>query len=182
MAKCKICGNDFYSKECPHCKKIEWQKSLNENSTIDSTKYNNQAKKKNNTICPDCGKEYLTKVCIPCRNKREKGGNNFNIKNNPLLIVIAIAVSIMAFIMIVKQYEEYRAMQQVKQMFYGTTDNDKIEKINNDMMKNTNEILKTVNKENKSIMEMNNQMIKETNKVIQQLNKGFATNNSQRGN
>ncbi len=32
MATCKNCGNTYYSKECPHCKRIAWEQTLNKNN------------------------------------------------------------------------------------------------------------------------------------------------------
>lgn len=43
MANCNKCKNQFYSKECPHCKRIEWEKNLNKNNKIDGSEYNPKA-------------------------------------------------------------------------------------------------------------------------------------------
>lgn len=38
MATCQKCGNQFYSKECPYCKEIEWKKNNNIKTTKTKSK------------------------------------------------------------------------------------------------------------------------------------------------
>jgi len=44
--------------------------------------------------------------------------------------------------MIVNEYKKYKQEQQVLEMLYGTTDPDKIEKMNNKIKKQSEEITK----------------------------------------
>lgn len=39
MATCEKCGNKYYSKECNHCKKTEYIKTINQNNKVDYDKY-----------------------------------------------------------------------------------------------------------------------------------------------
>ncbi len=118
--------------------------------------------------CKNCGQTYFSRECH-CYGKKDN--ENIQVNKKTLLIVIAIAVTIIAFIMIKKEYEEYQAVQTVKKMFYGTTDNDKIEKINNEMINQTNDIMKQTNEMFKNMNETTNQMMKRNNQLIENMNK-----------
>lgn len=173
MAKCEKCGNSFYSKECPHCKQIAWKKSINQNNKVDSSKYNPRKNTNNYKVCEKCGKTYHTKVCVPCRNREEKGNYNHKSKINIPMTIIAVAVSIIAIILVSKEYKEYQQEQQVMKLLYGTTDYDEVEKINNDMIKSANKMIE----QGKKDMIKANKELEEARKKWQQ-----NINSSQRGN
>ena len=50
MATCEKCGNKYYSKECPHCKKIAWEKSINQNNKNENHKITIPRKKEKNNL------------------------------------------------------------------------------------------------------------------------------------
>ena len=115
MANCEKCGNTYYSKECPHCKRITWERNLNKNN---KTIYKNEKQTK-----PE-NKNYSNNI------------NNKN-SNKTILIIIAIGVSIIAFLLIAKEYRRIQEERALARMFYGTDDIDKIEKINKKIEKQT---------------------------------------------
>lgn len=108
MAKCTICNNQFYSKECPHCKKTAWENKININNEIDSSKYKPR-------------KNINTKI----KNKSK----------NIALTVIAVAIAIIAIIMMRNEYIKYQEEKQIAKLLYGTDNYEEIEKINEKIIK-----------------------------------------------
>lgn len=71
-----------------------------------------------------------------------------NTSRNMALTIIAIGVTIITLIMISKEYKEYQQEQQILQAFYGTTDTDKIEKINKKFEQDIDNGIKMLDKAN----------------------------------
>jgi IS1 family transposase len=80
---------------------------------------------------------------------------NIKMGTNTLLMIIAGAVVIIAVIMIRDKYEEYQAIQSLKKVMYGTTNDLEIEKKNNDMKR-----------EMIQIQQQTKEMIKKQNEVV----------------
>jgi len=114
-------------------------------------------------ICENCGKEYLTKECVHCRNKKEKIKNKNNNENNTVVkigvIIIATCTVLFTTFYFYEKYQENKIASQYLKMMYGTDDIEEIEKYNN-------QIIKKYNQQNKAL-------IKEMDKSLNQINSGF---------
>ena len=89
-------------------------------------------------ICEKCGKEYLTRECLRCRDKE----NNPPKKRNISLIIITISIAIIALIMIKNEYVKYRQEQEMMKLLFGTDDPDEVEKRINKIQKDNNEMIR----------------------------------------
>lgn len=126
------------------------------------------------STCKKCGKTYYTRECLNCKDMTDTEIKNMNKKKiNIPLIIITISIVIIATILMKREYEEYQATQMFKQAFYGTTNNDKIEKINNNFMKTTKKMQREMNMQNKAAMEQINDMNKNVLKAMKQINQEF---------
>jgi len=111
--------------------------------------------------CERCGKEYWTKECLNCKNQKQFGYTKNETKNNKniALTITAIGVTIITLIMIANEYKEYKQEQQILKLFYGTTDENKIEKINKkfeqDMKKSMKSLDETTKKFNEDMKKIN---------------------------
>jgi len=59
--KCEKCENIFYSKECPNCKKIAWEKNLNNNENKKKENIKTHNKFKNNINTEEIRISYINK-------------------------------------------------------------------------------------------------------------------------
>ena len=158
MAICEKCGNKYFQKECPECKKREWKRKLNKNNPSNKTYIQ---------IKPKAQKKQVSNIKIQ--------------SNKILLTIIAISVIIIATIMTIKEYKRYQAEKQIAQFFYGTDDPDEIEKINKKIIEKNKGMLIKMNKANKEMTEeMQNVLIqanKQMREALEKANKEFEKRN-----
>ncbi len=113
-------------------------------------------------------------------NFQQNNKEEFTISKNTVLKIIAVGVTIIALIMIRDRYQEYQAEQQIKQMFYGTTNDLVIEKKNkeiteqmNNMQKQTDEMIKQQNEINQKMQKEAIEQQKIMQENLQKMNQNF---------
>ena len=140
MAVCKKCKNKYYSKECPHCKKIEWKNKINKNNKI---KYKtNDIKRKNQK-----------KDNVYVKN------DNYIIKTGVMIITICVALFTSYYFF--EKYQENKIVSQYLKIMYGTDDLEEIEKYNN-------QIIKKYNTQNKALMKEIDKSLNQVNTSFEQ--------------
>ena len=120
--QCDKCGIKYYSKQCQKCNNISKKNNHNEENIFKTST-----------------KKIITDEILITKTKFRK-------KINIPIIVIVSAVTIIAIILIKREYVEYQQNKQIAKMFYGTDDFDEIEEINKKLMIQNEKAMKQLRK------------------------------------